>query len=48
MSERETEARRERPPMPEFDHFGFRGHFEPVGQAIIDQALINCMDWIPI
>ncbi len=29
MSEREVEARRKRPPMPEYDRFGFQGHFEP-------------------
>jgi hypothetical protein len=30
MSERKhDEARHSRPPVPEYDRFGFRGHFEP-------------------
>ena len=31
MSERQTEhdRRQNRPPVPEYDRFGFRGHFEP-------------------
>jgi hypothetical protein len=30
MSERQVEQdRRVRPPIPEYDRFGFKGHFEP-------------------